>query len=167
MWIVVGVLFALVLVALVMGFHAGPVAHIAAVAVGILAAIWLVIMGIEGRSAPILWALLSADVALSATAGAVAWKGLTEPHPRVRRIGLPSEGVEGVAVTNLVPEGIARVGGEQWSVVSVNGDVRAGTRVQVLRASGVRLDVWGEDPEVVPLEWTARLEEGHEQEGNA
>jgi hypothetical protein len=40
------------------------------------------------------------------------------------------------------------VGGEQWSAVSMNGTVRSGGPVQVLRADRVRLEVWGEEAEV-------------------
>jgi len=57
------------------------------------------------------------------------------------------DGAEGVAVSDLVPEGIVRVGGEQWSALSVNGTARSGTPVQVLRTAGVRLEVWAEGAE--------------------
>ena len=69
------------------------------------------------------------------------WRGTTPPS---------LEGAEGVAVGDLTPEGIVRVRGEEWSAVSVNGDVRAGCRVQVLRALGVHLEVWGEESEALP-----------------
>lgn len=172
MWIVVGVLFGLLLVALVVGFHAGPHVHAAAGILGLVAAGWLVLMALDGRAAPVLWALLGVDLAVSAGAGTVAWKALSAPPPPARRPGgaarPAAEGSEGVAVTNLTPEGVVRVAGEEWSARCANGTVRAGTRVQVLHASGVRLDVWGEDPEVVPLEWTARVEEDRKkQEGTA
>jgi membrane-bound ClpP family serine protease len=62
------------------------------------------------------------------------------------------EAAEGVAVSALTPEGIVRVRGEEWSAVSVNGPVPADTKVQVLRAGGVRLEVWGENGEIGPRE---------------
>jgi len=37
------------------------------------------------------------------------------------------------------------VHGENWSAVAVNGPVRAGTPVQVVRVAGVRLEVWGDE----------------------
>ena len=64
------------------------------------------------------------------------------------------EGAEGVAVGDLHPSGIVRVNGEDWSARSMNGAVRAGTPVQVLRVVGVRLEVWGD--ETLPAPGRAR-----------
>ena len=112
----------------------------------------LIVMAAEGMAAPALWALLSTDLAVSAGAGVMAWQGLGRAR-HTPSISRSLVGTEGVSLSDLDPEGIARVGGEQWSVVSLNGRVRAGTRVQVLRAEGVRLEVWGEDPDVLPVDW--------------
>ncbi|HLJ09115.1 MAG TPA: NfeD family protein, partial [Acidimicrobiia bacterium] len=57
-------------------------------------------------------------------------------------------GSEGVAVTDLHPDGIVRVRGENWSATSLNGSVEAGQRIQVIESSGVRLGVWSEDGEI-------------------
>lgn len=156
MWVIAGILVGLVLAALLVGFHLGPHAHAVAGGFGVGLAGWLILMAAEGMAAPVLWALLSADVAVSAGAGVMAWQGLGQNRhaPSMLRSLV---GSEGVAMSDLAPEGIARVGGEQWSVVSLNGRVRAGTRVQVLRAEGVRLEVWGEDPDVLPVDWPAEL----------
>lgn len=151
MWVVAGILVGLVLATLVAGFHTGPHTHVLAGVFGAVLAGWLLLMAAEGRAAPALWALLSADVAVSAGTGVMAWQGLGRAR-HVPSMVRSLVGTEGVAVTDLAPEGIARVGGEQWSVVSLNGPVPAGTRVQVLRAEGVRLEVWGEDPEVLPAD---------------
>lgn len=149
MWIVAGVLLGLVVLASLAGVHTGPHTHLAAGVLGVVAAVWLVVMAADGRSAPILWVLLSADLIVSAGVGIMAWFGLsgraTAGH---RPVGL--QGAEGVAVGDLTPEGIVRVRGEEWSAVCVNGAVRAGTPVQVLGASGVRLQVWGEDADSLP-----------------
>jgi membrane-bound ClpP family serine protease len=59
----------------------------------------------------------------------------------------PLEGVEGVAVSDLAPAGIIRIRGEEWSAISVNGTAQRGTQVQVLRATGIRLEVWSEGEE--------------------
>jgi hypothetical protein len=60
MWVIAGVLLGLVVLASLVGFHAGPHAHAAAGVFGALAAGWLVLMVVEGRSLPVLLALLSA-----------------------------------------------------------------------------------------------------------
>jgi len=146
MWVIAGVLLGLVVLASLLGFHAGPHVHALAGVLGVLAAAWLVLMAVEGRSLPVLWALLSADVVVSAGVGVLAWKGLiarggTGPMHRL----LTAEGAEGLAVGDLAPEGIVRVDGETWSAVSLNGFVPAGGRVQVIGAGKVRLEVWGEE----------------------
>jgi membrane-bound ClpP family serine protease len=146
MWVIAGVLVGLVVLTSLIGFHVGPHAHVAAGVFGVLAAAWLVVMAVDGRSAPVLWALLTADLVVSAGVGVLAWKGLTTRGAVVADRRLVSlEGAEGVAVGDLDPDGIVRVHGENWSAVAVNGVVRAGTLVQVLRVTGVRLEVWGEE----------------------
>jgi membrane-bound ClpP family serine protease len=146
MWLIAGVLLGLVVLASLIGFHVGPHAHAAAGILGAVAAIWLIAMAVDGFTAPILWALLSADVVVSAGIGTLAWKGLTTRGDYVadRRLVSPV-GAEGVAVGDLGPEGIVRVNGENWSAVAVNGTVSAGSPVQVLRVAGVKLEVWGDE----------------------
>ncbi|MGD0083174.1 MAG: NfeD family protein [Acidimicrobiales bacterium] len=165
MWVIAGVLLGLVVLASLVGFHSGPHAHVVAGVIGVLAAAWLVFMAVDGRSAPVLWALLSADLAISAAVGIVAWSGLSRRGTSGHNPG-SLQGAEGIAVSDLAPEGIVRVRGEQWSAVSVNGTVRAGTRVQVLQAAGVHLEVWGEDAEAVSADGRFSLEKGESEERN-
>ena len=162
MWVIAGVLLGLLVLASLVGFHTGPHAHFAAGVIGACAAVWLVFMAVDGRSAPVLWALLSADVIISAGVGVMAWNGLWGRAATVHHVH-SLEGSEGVAVGDLTPQGVVRVRGEDWSAVSVNGNVPAGGRVHVLRAAGLRLDVWGEDIEALPGEGTFSLDERKEQ----
>jgi membrane-bound ClpP family serine protease len=162
MWIIAGVLLGLLVLASLVGFHTGPHAHFAAGVIGVFAAAWLVFMAVDGRSAPVLWALLSADVVVSVGVGILAWNGLWGRAATVHHAH-SIEGSEGLAVGDLTPRGIVRVGGEDWSAVSVNGNVSAGGRVHVLRAAGLRLDVWGEDIEALPSETTFSLDEHKER----
>jgi membrane-bound ClpP family serine protease len=162
-WVIAGVLLGLVVLSSLVGFHSGPHAHVGAGVLGVLAATWLVIMAVDGRTAPVLWALLSADIVVSVGVGLMAWNGLSAQSTvghHVRSV----EGSEGVAVSDLVPEGIVRVRGEQWSAVSVNGTVPSGTPVQVIRAAGVRLEVWGEDSDVLRVDGAFSLDEGESKE---
>jgi membrane-bound ClpP family serine protease len=163
MWIIAGVLLGLVVLTSLVGFHSGPHAHVIAGAIGVLAAAWLVVMALDGRSAPVLWALLSADLVVSGGVGLMAWFGLSGRGGAGHHLSSP-ESAEGVAVSDLTPGGIVRVRGEQWSAVSVNGTVAAGTRVQVLRATGVRLEVWGEEAEMAPPEGMFSLDRGQSKE---
>jgi membrane-bound ClpP family serine protease len=145
MWIGVGVLLGLVVVASVLGFHFGPHGHVIGMALGVVAAIWLLIMAATGQSRPLLWVLLGADVAISFGLAAFAWNGLKfgiRQLPGLSHTNLV--GAEGTAITDLDPAGIVRVRGENWSATSVNGSVPAGTQVQIIEASGVRLNVWAE-----------------------
>jgi len=50
-------------------------------------------------------------------------------------------GHEGIAVSNLSPTGQIRVDQQDWSALSVEGNVREGERVRVVGVSGVRLQV--------------------------
>ena len=50
-------------------------------------------------------------------------------------------GLEGVALTDLNPDGQVRVDLETWSAVGVEGPIRAGERVRVVGVSGVHLEV--------------------------
>lgn len=145
MWAIAGILLGLVVVASLLGFHAGPHMHVAAGVLGVVAAGWLVVIAVTGPSWPGLWVLFSADLVISAGVGALAWKGLTTPtvEPPVRHLSR-LEGSEGVAVTDLTPAGVVRVLGEDWSAVAANGSAPAGTLVQVLGARGVRLEVWAD-----------------------
>jgi membrane-bound ClpP family serine protease len=161
MWVVAGVLLGLVVLASLIGFHTGPHAHVVAGAAGLAAAAWLVAMAVDGRSSSLLWVLLGADLVVSAGVGVAAWSVLA--HGTAAGPGYPParlEAAEGVALSDLDPEGIVRVGGEQWSAVSVNGTVRRGTGVQVLRAGGVRLEVWGEETEPPPAGGLPDLDRG-------
>jgi membrane-bound ClpP family serine protease len=149
MWLTAGLLLGVVVVASLAGFHLGPHAHAIAAAAGVLAAAWLIVMAATGRGTPLLWLLLGADIVVSAGVGVMAWSGFSKAAsiaPPARRL----EGAEGIAVTDLTPEGIVRVRGEEWSAVSLNGRIAAGTRVQAISVAGVRLEVWGEEAEPLP-----------------
>jgi membrane-bound ClpP family serine protease len=147
MWVGVGVLLGLVVVSSVLGFHVGPHGHLVGAGLGLAAAIWLLVMATTGQSAPLLWVLFGADVAISGGLGTIAWRGMKVQDSLTGPAHTSLVGAEGVAVTDLVPEGIVRVRGENWSATSANGTVAAGNRVQVIEA-GVRLTVWSEDAEV-------------------
>jgi len=165
MWAVVGVLLGLMVLASVVGFHVGPHSHLGGVALGAAAAVLLVVMAATGYSSSLLWTLSGADLVVSSGLAMIAWKGLTS-NGRISGRGSRSlAGAEGVAVTDLTPEGVVRVRGEDWSATSLNGSATAGSRVQVVEV-GVRLGVWCEESEidrtevgsVGPTKSAARLE---------
>jgi membrane-bound ClpP family serine protease len=148
MWIFTGVLLGLVVLATFIGFHSGPHTHVLAGAVGLAAAGCLAYM-VAARPGPVLWSLLGADLIVGTGIGVLGWKGLT--HSPEDTGGSPSsslEGEHGIAMSQLAPEGIVRVRGELWSAISINGTVPVSTPVQVVRAAGVRVEVWGEDAEM-------------------
>lgn len=150
MWIVAGLLLGLALVTALVGFHSGPHTHVVAAVIGLLAGGWLMFMASDGQSAPLLWVLFSADVAISAGIGVMGWMAIRHSDGFVSHLSPGRlEGAEGVAVTDLTPEGIVRVHGEEWSATCVNGPLAAGSPIQVLHG-GVRLEVWGEPTERVP-----------------
>jgi membrane-bound ClpP family serine protease len=89
-------------------------------------------------------------VAISGGLATIAWRGMKVQDSLTGPAHTSLVGAEGVAVTDLVPEGVVRVRGENWSATSANGTVAAGNRVQVIEA-GVRLTVWSEDAEVAEV----------------
>ncbi|HEV8638695.1 MAG TPA: nodulation protein NfeD [Chloroflexota bacterium] len=63
-----------------------------------------------------------------------------------RRLGparglAPGAGDVAVALTDLVPAGVVRLGHEEWSATAESGDVRAGEVVEVVGREGLRLRV--------------------------
>jgi membrane-bound ClpP family serine protease len=147
MWVIAGVLLGAVLLLSLAGLHTGPHTHLAAGVAGLAGAGWIVAMVVEKGAATSLWVLLALDLLVVGSLVLTAWRALTGPAPE----GMPHAPLEssfGTAVTDLAPSGIVQVGGEQWSAVSMNGTVRSGGPVQVLRADRVRLEVWGEEAEV-------------------
>ena len=50
-------------------------------------------------------------------------------------------GSEGIALSDVDPDGQVRVDRETWSAVTVAGQIRTGERVKVVGVSGVRLQV--------------------------
>jgi membrane-bound ClpP family serine protease len=161
MWAGVGVLLGLMVVATVLGFHVGPHSHVAAVGLGVAAAVLLLVMAATGQAAPLLWILLGADVAISGGLGVIAWRGLKLEDVAISGSAMVGVvGAEGVAVTDLHPDGIVRVRGENWSATCLNGTAEAGQQVQVVEATGVRLGVWSEEAERPEIEGDHGLD-GH------
>ena len=122
--------------------HAGGHAWFVPLPAFVLAAVWAVTA--SSHSAVAGWWL----VALSATAcggGVIVASTALRQRLRGGLALLPSlRGADGVAVTELRPMGVVRVGGETWSAESVSGPLPAGAPVHVLTARGVRLEVWSE-----------------------
>jgi len=145
MWFVADLLLGFVLIATILGFHIGPHSHAAAGIGGVVAAVWLLIMAASGQAAPLLWIALGADVALTAGVGTIGLKGLqAKDSPALPLAHERLIGANGVADSDLNPDGIVRVRSETWSATSVNGKIAKGTPVQVIEVTGIRLGVWGE-----------------------
>jgi len=147
--VIAGALLGLVLLGTLVGFHTGPHTHLAAGALGLLAAGAVAALAVGSSSPGGLWVLFAGDVTLSIGVGALAWRAIAGGRgtPREHRL-LTRSGADGVALSDMDPEGIVRVHGEEWTAVAVNAPVCRGSRVQVVGRGGVRLEVWGED---VPL----------------
>jgi membrane-bound ClpP family serine protease len=144
MWVITGVLLGSVVLASVIGFHVGPHAHVVAGAFGVLAAVLLVILALTGSGSALLWVLFAGNVTISAGVGYLAWRGLcNRGQPLAEHRLLTRRRAEGVAISDLNPEGIVRVQGEEWSAVAINAPVRSGSAVLVVGRGGVRLQVWG------------------------
>jgi membrane-bound ClpP family serine protease len=146
MWVITGVLLGLVVLGTLIGLHTGPHGHVAAGALGLVVGVLLLVLAIERSATTLLWVLIAGDLTLSAGLGLLAWRGLAnrQRFAADHRALVPT-GAEGVAVSDLDPEGIVKVQGEDWSAVAINSPVPSGTPVQVVRRGGVRLEVWGQE----------------------
>lgn len=149
MWAVAGALLAAFVVLSVLGALTAPHLHLGAVVAGAAAAVALVIVALAESTSGVAWALFGVDVCASALVGVSAWRALhhlgtvrTPSHAAPTRALL---GAAGIALGPLEPDGIVRVGGEQWSATSLNGPATAGARVQVVGITGLRLEVWNEE----------------------
>lgn len=146
MWAVAGALLGAFAVLSVLGALTGPHTHVAAVLAGMAAAVALIVVGVAGGH-DLAWVLLALDLLASAAIGLSAWKGLAHLRQASTRPGFNQlVGAEGVVLSPLSPEGVIKVRGEQWSATSLNGAAAPGSKVQVVRADGVRLEVWSEEP---------------------
>jgi membrane-bound ClpP family serine protease len=149
MWAVTGLLLGLAAVAAVAGFHFGPHAHAASTVFGVTAAAFLLVLAFTGHAEPLLFALLGADVAVTGGIAVIAVKGFSERD--VLR-SEPTERVVGAIATaldTLDPDGTVRLRGEIWSATALNPPITAGSTVQVVNRTSVRLEVWadtGHDP---------------------
>lgn len=152
MWVVAGILLALVVLGIAAGFHFGPHAHVPAAVAGVLAAAWMVAMLFLGDARPLLYVLLGADVTITGILGIGAVKVLRDPDAFAEHDKPPPslEGEFGEAKTLIDPDGIVILRGEEWSARSLNGRIEPGTPVQVIRSSGVHLEVWGEHVTTLP-----------------
>ena len=165
MWIITGVLLGLVGLATFIGFHSGPHTHVLAGAIGLAAAGCLAYM-VAIRPGPVLWSLLGADLIIGTGIGVLGWKGLTHrPADTGGNFSSSLEGEHGIAMSQLAPEGIVRVRGELWSAVSINGTVPVSTPVHVVRAAGVRVEVWGDDAQMKSSVGLFELSEDTTMEG--
>jgi membrane-bound ClpP family serine protease len=136
--------------------HAGGHAWFVPLPALALAAIWA--LTASARSAAAAWWLV-ALCAVACAGGVLVAGAALRQRLRGTLVGLPElRGTSGIAVTALAPDGIVRVGGENWSARSVSGSLPEGAPVHVLGVRGVRLDVWSELG-TVPDHTTLAIEE--------
>jgi membrane-bound ClpP family serine protease len=143
------VVLVVVALAIAVGVHTGPHGLVAAGTLGIAASIGFVVgiiaLAPTGTRTFVAWFLLAATGVISAgavVAGAVALPALRRRHSSVGSGGL--FGADGVAVTELAPEGTVRVRGETWTAESVSGRIPVGAAVHVMEVDGLRLRVWSD-----------------------
>jgi membrane-bound ClpP family serine protease len=143
------VVLVVVALAIAVGVHTGPHGLVAAGTLGIAASIGFVVgiiaLAPTGTRTFVAWFLLAATGVISAgavVAGAVALPALRRRHSSVGAGGL--FGADGVAVTELAPEGTVRVRGETWTAESVSGRIPVGAPVHVMEVDGLRLRVWSD-----------------------
>lgn len=150
---------ALVLIATVaLCLHAGGHAWLAPLPAVAVAAGWAILAS-SGNLTPVAaWSLAATTIVLAAGAALLAGAALAQPrgdHPTwthpwgsgghlVRDTRHPLRGADGVALTDMTPIGVVRIGSETWSGESLSGPLLAGAPVHVVAVRGLRLEVWSE-----------------------
>jgi len=106
MWMIAGLLVGSVVLAAALGLRLRPHAHVLAGLLGLLVAAWLVSMLVDGQSAPVLWALLTADIMVSGGVGVLASRALSTRGLAVEgRYLISPVAAQGIAVGDLNPGG--------------------------------------------------------------
>jgi membrane-bound ClpP family serine protease len=122
--------------------HAGGHAWFVPLPALALAVVWA--FTASARSSEAGWWLVALS-AIACAGGVLLAGSALRQRLRGTVVGLPPlRGTTGIAITELTPAGVVRVGGENWSAESVSGILPAGAPVHVLGVRGVRLDVWSE-----------------------
>jgi membrane-bound ClpP family serine protease len=121
--------------------HAGGHVWLVPLPALVLAGLWaLTVSAHDGGWA---WWLV-ALTAVMAAAGVVVAGSAVRQQLRGRGATASLTGTSGAAVTPLDPVGVVQVAGETWTARSLSGRLPAGAPVHVVRARGVRLEVWSE-----------------------
>lgn len=134
-----------VVVLVVVAFHSGPHGLLlggVGGAVGAIVAGILVVVAF-GSASSLGWVLLGLAAAISVGAVGGGAAGLRRPSTSGGLLRSPV-GREGVALSNLDPEGTVSVGGESWSARSIYGAIPRGATIHVAEANGLRLSVWSD-----------------------
>jgi membrane-bound serine protease (ClpP class) len=145
-----------VALAVAVGVHTGPHGMVVAGVLGVAASVGFVVgvvaLAPSSSRTSIVWALLAVAAVVSVVAlagGALALPALRRHQPSVGSDRL--WGADGVALTDLNPEGTVRVRGETWTAESVSGPVRRGVPVHVVEVDGLHLRVWSDEPTAAGL----------------
>ena len=141
-WVTGAVLILLIASAWLLCAHAGGHALFVPLPALALAALWA--LTVPGHDHAAAWWLVAMTAAAAGVGGMIGaavlgqrWRPASAPPPTL-------QGASGTALTPLAPSGVVRVAGETWSAVSLSGPLPAGVPVHVVRAGGVRLEVWSE-----------------------
>lgn len=136
MWIAAGLLLGAVVIAVVLGSHAGPHLHVAAAAFALGAAVVLVLLALHGPSKTMAWTLIGIDALAIVGLGFLIPLSIRSVH-RLSAHPLPS--TLGKAMSDLDPDGIVRLNSQDWSASAVGGSIPAGTRVIVVGGERLHL----------------------------
>jgi membrane-bound ClpP family serine protease len=138
-----GILLGIAVLALVLGMHFGPHSHLVSVLSVILSTGFLAaILATSGGNGTIYF-LLGINLAIIIFS-ALLLKHEYRQNNTSRHYRKPAL-INGVAVSDLNPTGVVQAGGELWSATSANGEIKAGSKVDIISSTSVRLEVIAAD----------------------
>ncbi len=144
-----GILLGIAVLASVLSMHFGPHSHFVSLAAGgVSIAILIAMIATQGGDETIYF-ILGVDLAIVLGVGFLLKHGFSQKSS-FATYNKPSL-VSGIAISDLNPIGVVQAGGELWSATSVAGTIKAGSKVDVISSTPVRLEVVATDQVLDPF----------------
>jgi len=138
-----GILLGITILVSALSIHFGPHSHFISLASSLASITILgILIATQGGSETIYF-ILGIDLAISLGIGLLLKHSYTggSVGSSYRKPFLTA----GLAVSDLNPVGVVQAGGEMWSATSMSGIIKAGSQVEIISSTPVRLEVVAKD----------------------
>ncbi len=134
-----GILLGIAALALLLGMHFGPHSHFVSLLSVMASTGFLITLLITSGGDGTIYFLLGLNFAVIGCAEFL----LRQAHRQKNSYGHYKKPLlrDGIAVSDLNPVGVVQAGGELWSATSPYGEIKAGSKVDIISSGSVRLEV--------------------------